>query len=159
MSEAVNREYKDRLFSFIFGREENKKWTLSLYNAINKTYYTNEDDIVINTMSDTIYMGMKNDVSFLISDVLNLYEQQSTYNPNMPVRTYAEKENKYIKISTYLRKWWNNILWLEGTDPEYLSQIMDYTEDAEHDDAPDSGAVICRCLDRKTIGNYESLFR
>ena len=100
MSEAVNREYKDRLFSFIFGREENKKWTLSLYNAINKTYYTNEDDIVINTMSDTIYMGMKNDVSFLISDVLNLYEQQSTYNPNMPVRQLmylGRQYDKYIK--------------------------------------------------------------
>ena len=100
MSEAVNREYKDRLFAFIFGKEENKKWTLSLYNAINKTYYTNEDDIVINTMSDTIYMGMKNDVSFLISDILNLYEQQSTYNPNMPVRQLmylGRQYDKYIK--------------------------------------------------------------
>lgn len=48
---------------------------------------------------------------------------------------YHEKENKYIKISSYLRKWWPNIVWLEGTDKEYLNQIMDYTEDAEHDDA------------------------
>ena len=64
----------------------------------------------------------------------------------MPVRTYAEKENKYIKISTYLRKWWNNILWLEGTDPEYLSQIMDYTEDAEHDDACLAGDTLIATL-------------
>ena len=99
-----------------------------------------------------IYCENNGDKGFLGKEIKRL-------NPNMPVRTYAEKENKYIKISTYLRKWWNNILWLEGTDPEYLAQIMDYTEDAEHDDAPDSGAVICRCLDRKTIGNYESLFR
>ena len=62
-------------------------------------------------------------------------------------KAYFEKENKYIKISTYLRKWWPNIVWLEGTDPEYIRQIMDYTEDAEHDDAPDSAACMCRYLD------------
>lgn len=100
LSESVNREYKDRLFSFIFGREENKQWTLSLYNAVNGTHYADENDIVITTMSDTIYMGMKNDVSFLISDILSLYEQQSTYNPNMPVRQLmylGRQYDKYIK--------------------------------------------------------------
>ena len=61
--------------------------------------------------------------------------------PNMLVRMYHEKENKYQKISEYLRKWWPNIEWLEGTDPEYIAQIMDYTEEAEHDDAPDSAAL------------------
>ena len=86
MGEKINREYKDRLFSFIFGREENKAWTLSLYNAMNGTAYDDENAIEIMTMSDTVYMGMKNDVSFLVSDMLSLYEQQSTYNPNMPVR-------------------------------------------------------------------------
>ena len=72
----------------------------------------------------------------------------------IPVRAYHESMNKYAKISTYLRKWWTNIEWLEGTDAEYLAQIMDYTEDAEHDDAPDSAACICRILDR---GHYEGL--
>lgn len=67
----------------------------------------------------------------------------------MAVRAYPEKMNKYLKISTYLRKWWGDVEILEGTDREYLSQIMDYTEDAEHDDAPDSAACICRILDRK----------
>ena len=86
MSEEVNREYKDRLFAFIFGREENKAWTLSLYNALNGTSYTDESVIEITTMSDTVYMGMKNDVSCIVSATLSLYEQQSTYNPNMPVR-------------------------------------------------------------------------
>ena len=60
---------------------------------------------------------------------------------------YHEQENKYIKISTYLRKWWPAITWLKGTDPEYLDQIMNYTEDADHDDAPDSAACMCRYLD------------
>lgn len=65
------------------------------------------------------------------------------------VRVYSEHMNKYHKISTFLRKWWGNIVFLEGTDPEYINQIMDYTEQAEHDDAPDSAACICRALDRR----------
>ncbi|MBR4544146.1 MAG: hypothetical protein IKO53_08055 [Lachnospiraceae bacterium] len=85
MSE-INREYKDRLFVFIFGREENRKWTLSLYNAVNGTNYTDENAIEITTMSDAVYMGMRNDVSFIITEFISLFEQQSTYNPNMPVR-------------------------------------------------------------------------
>lgn len=73
---------------------------------------------------------------------------------------YHEHENKYLKISTFLRKWWDNIIWLEGTDREYLAQIMSYTEDAEHDDAPDSAACVCRYYDRKAGTPYKSvLFR
>lgn len=78
--------------------------------------------------------------------------------PGLPVRGYHEKENKYQKISEYLRKWWPNIRWLEGTDPDYLAQIMDYTEDAEHDDAPDSAACVCRLFDRKRLDSYTSVF-
>lgn len=65
-------------------------------------------------------------------------------------RSYTEHENKYIKISSYLRKWWSKIVWLEGTDREYLDQILDYTEDAEHDDCPDSASCLCRILDKQT---------
>ena len=64
-------------------------------------------------------------------------------------RAYHESMNKHYKISTFLRKWWKNIVVLEGTDPAYISQIHDYTEDAEHDDAPDSAACICRIFDRR----------
>lgn len=64
-------------------------------------------------------------------------------------RMYAEKQNKYLKISTHLRKWWKHIMFLEGTDRDYIAQIQNYTEDAEHDDAPDSAAVVCRILDRR----------
>lgn len=71
---------------------------------------------------------------------------------------YHEGENKYIKISTYLRKWWPNIEWLEGTDKEYINQVMDYTEDAEHDDAPDSASVICRYYDARSGKTYKSAF-
>ncbi len=63
--------------------------------------------------------------------------------------SYTEEQNKYIKISSFLRKWWGNIVLIEGTDPAYLAQILDYTDTAEHDDAPDSAACVCRVLDRR----------
>ena len=71
----------------------------------------------------------------------------------MPQR-YNESMNKYVKISSYLFRWWPRIKWLEGTDPEYINQIMDYTQDAAHDDAPDSASCIARLLD---IPKRESL--
>ena len=61
---------------------------------------------------------------------------------------YTESMNKFVKICTYLKKWWPKIVFVEGTDPEYIDQILDYTENAEHDDAPDSAACVCRILDR-----------
>ena len=69
---------------------------------------------------------------------------------------YHEKENKYFKISSYLRKWWPNIVFLRGTDAAYIEQIMNYTEDAEHDDAPDSAACVCRHYDRRSGEAYQS---
>ena len=93
-------EYKDRLFSFIFGNEAHREWTLSLYNAINGTHYDNPDDISIETIRQVLYMGMYNDVAFIIADQLSLYEQQSTFNPNMPLRMLEYTANlfeKYIK--------------------------------------------------------------
>lgn len=71
---AVNRQYRDRLFKFIFGSEENKSWTLALYNAMNDSSHTDADSITFNTIDDAVYMSMKNDVSFLIADTVNLYE-------------------------------------------------------------------------------------
>lgn len=62
-------------------------------------------------------------------------------------KTYHENENKFLKISGYLRKWWPHIVFLRGTDAAYLNQIFDYSEDAQHDDAPDSAASAIRILD------------
>lgn len=74
-------------------------------------------------------------------------------------RPYPETMNKYLKISTYLRKWWTNIVFLRGTDQAYIDQIMDYTDTAAHDDAPDSAASVCRLLDaRAPMENYVSPF-
>ena len=106
----INTHYKDRLFSFIFGSPERKDWTLSLYNAVNGSSYTNPMDIEIMTIDDVLYMGMKNDMAFLLTDIANMYEQQSTYNPNMPVRKlmYAARlYDRYIhmnKLNIYSTK-------------------------------------------------------
>ena len=98
---TVNREYKDRLFKIIFGRQDHKEWTLSLYNAIHGTDYDNVEDVEINTLEDAVFMGMKNDVSYIFNDTMNLYEQQSSVCPNMPIRglMYAGRlYDKYIKL-------------------------------------------------------------
>ena len=95
-----NRVYKDTLFKFIYGREENKPWLLSLYNAIAGTHITDPDEIEINTLEDVVYINRKNDVSFLIGTEMYLLEHQSTYNPNMPLRGlmyFAQLYNKYIE--------------------------------------------------------------
>lgn len=65
--------------------------------------------------------------------------------------TYSETMNKHIKIVTYLKAIWKYIVFVDGTDPEYIEQICDYTEDAEHDDAPDSCACLARLMYRKVI--------
>ena len=96
---AFNRQYQDRLFKAIFGREEHKDWLLSLYNALNGSSYTDPSDIEINTIEGIIYVTMKNDISFLIDSQLNLYEQKSSYNPNMPLRGlmyFAELYQKHL---------------------------------------------------------------
>lgn len=83
---TVNTEHKDRLFNFIFGREENRSWTLSLYNAVNGSDHEDESLIEFNTLEDVMYLSMKNDTSFLIGNIMSVYEHQSTFNPNMPLR-------------------------------------------------------------------------
>ena len=86
-SEATNvnvvRNQKDTVFRKLF---EGKKELLSLYNAVNETKYNNPDDLEVNTLDNAIYMAMKNDISCVIDMRLNLYEHQSTVNPNMPLR-------------------------------------------------------------------------
>lgn len=101
---AINNEHKDRVFKFLFGNPCNKSWTLSLYNAVNGSCYDNPDDILFNTIDDAVYLGMKNDVSFIILDALNLWEHQSSFNPNMPMRFFlyaAKLYEKFIATSDY----------------------------------------------------------
>lgn len=66
---------------------------------------------------------------------------------------YSETTNKFVKISIYLRREWDNIRWLEETDPDYINQILDYSEFAEHDDAPDSAASLIRRMEKEVRYN------
>lgn len=96
MSEKkYNRKYKDSLFRMVFQEKEN---LLSLYNAVNHTHYTNADELEIVTLENAIYMNIKNDVAFLLCDFLNMYEHQSTQNPNMPLRDLFYISCEYEKL-------------------------------------------------------------
>ena len=81
------------------------------------------------------------DKGFLARDLKNKY--------GMRMVTYSETTNKHIKISTFLKAIWKYVIFVEGTDDEYISQILDYNEDAEHDDCPDSAACLARRLYKK----------
>ncbi|MDT2841873.1 hypothetical protein [Vagococcus lutrae] len=70
------------------------------------------------------------------------------------VEDYHENQNKMIKIATYLRKYWSQIEWIDDTDPDYMSEVLDYTENAEHDDAPDSAASLIRQIKSRTKWLY-----
>ena len=102
MNLKLNRKFKDTLFRKVFN---NKRDLLSLYNALNNTEHTDESLITINTIEDAIYIGYKNDISFIINSELNLYEHQSSVNPNMPVRGliyFAELYKGYIDQNNLL---------------------------------------------------------
>lgn len=72
--------------------------------------------------------------------------------------TYNETTNKFVKITSYLKSEWKNVVFVAGTDAEYINQICDYTENAEHDDAPDSAASIVRKLWNKKDTEYVPLW-
>jgi hypothetical protein len=80
---APDIKYKDTVFRKLFSDPAR---LLELYNAMNKSNYTDSSELEINTLDNAVYLGMKNDVSFIFHNELWLYEHQSTVNPNMPLR-------------------------------------------------------------------------
>lgn len=131
---TANRKYKDTVFRKLFSDRKN---LLSLYNAINGTAYMDASQLEIVTLDNAIYMGMKNDLAFIINTNLFLYEHQSTYNPNMPLRDLFYISGEYQKLvdlkslytSTRLRiPTPNFIVFYNGTEKnedrwvEYLSE-------------------------------------
>ena len=104
---VVIRNYRDTLFRMLY---RNKVRLLSLFNAVNGTHYDNPDDLTITTLEGVLYLGMKNDVSCIIDMMMQLYEHQSTVNPNMPLRNLfyvSDLLQKYIYeegIDIYSRK-------------------------------------------------------
>ena len=92
----VRRDYKARLFEMIFREKEE---LLGLYNAVNGTNYSDPDKLEINTLENAIYLSMHNDVSFIIDSRLSLYEHQSTYSPNLPLRYLFYVSDLYSKMT------------------------------------------------------------
>ncbi len=80
---AAIRQYKDNVFCLLY-RDKNN--LLDLYNGLNDTNYTNVDDLTVTTLKGGIYMKYKNDASFVFGQDLYMFEQQSSRNPNMPLR-------------------------------------------------------------------------
>ena len=88
-----------------------------------------------------IYCEDNGDKGYLAKDLKRKGEQ---------VVSYHESTNKYLKITSYLKAEWVNVCFVQGTDEEYIEQICEFNENAEHDDAPDSAASIVRKLWKKT---------
>ena len=92
---SVKRDYKSRMFTMIF---KDKKELLQLYNAVGQRNYDDPELLTINTLENAIYMSMQNDLSFIIDSRLSLYEHQSTYNPNLPLRFLLYLSDLYEKM-------------------------------------------------------------
>ena len=92
---SANRKYKDTVFRMLFADKSN---LLSLYNAMSGSDYHDPSKLQIITLENAIYIGMKNDLAFVIDTNLFLYEHQSTYNPNMPLRNLFYISSEYQKM-------------------------------------------------------------
>ena len=92
---TTHRNYKDTVFRMLFSDRKN---LLSLYNAVSGAHYDDPEKLEIVTLENAIYMGMKNDLAFIIDTDLFLYEHQSTYNPNMPLRDLFYISSEYQKL-------------------------------------------------------------
>ena len=89
---TVNRTYKNTVFQMIFHQ---KKELLELYNALNDSDYSNEEELTIVTLENAVYMSMKNDLAFVLDMRLHMYEHQSTHNPNIPLRDLFYVSQEY----------------------------------------------------------------
>lgn len=98
-------------------------------------------DLCLTHMASPIWCETNGDKGYLARELRRA---------GLQVRTYAETMPKSMKISAYLRREWPRIRFLRETDPEYLSQLSDYSDHAAHDDAPDSAACLLRLLERRS---------
>lgn len=111
-----------------------------------------EDDIIRlhkGFNSGRIYCEDNADKGFLARDLRKKGER---------VTIYHESMNKYVKITSYLKFEWANVIFVRGTDDEYINLVCDYNENAEHDDAPDSLASVIRIYSTKSESEYKPLW-
>ena len=79
-----NRNFKSSVFSLMM---QDKVKALNVYNVLGNSHFDNPEDVEIITTDGGISLSVRNDASFIIGTDMNFYEHQSTYNPNMPMRS------------------------------------------------------------------------
>ena len=126
---TIIKEYKDKIYVYGELKGMHIDDCLSGFEA-KREYYK----------AGTLYNEINADKGYLAKKI------------KLPVKKYHEIMNKYVKISSYLRERWQDIIFIKETDIDYVNQILDYTENAEHDDAPDSLASILREIKSKGWG-------
>lgn len=124
---TIIKERDDRLY--VFGKLWQGKHVDDCLSEISKYH--------ANFKAGTMHLELNADKGYVAKKVSAM---------SIPTHTYHEKENKFIKISNYLRSNWSRIIFVKGTDADYINEILDYTENAEHDDAPDSLATAIRAI-------------
>lgn len=157
-----NREVKSTLFAKVFS---NKRDLLSLYNALCGTNHENEEELEITTIEGILYMGMKNDVSLILGNDMHLYEHQSTYNPNMPLRGlmyFGSLYSKYVKtrgVNLYSTKLQylpvpRYIVFYNGTMEQPDEQILYLSETFRNEDGSENIHGCLECEARMLNVNY-----
>ena len=131
---TIIKKYNDKFY--VFG----KLWNDNVIKCEAKIV-----EYVKTKMCGKIYNEYNADKGFLAKDL----EAKG-----LRVELYHESQNKYIKIASYLKAEWENVLFTKDTDEAYIQQICEYTEEAEHDDAPDSLASLMRVLYSKKINRF-----
>ena len=97
----INQKFKDSVFRMAFAE---KKYQLELYNALNGSDYDDPEEVEVTTLEDTLFLGMRNDLSFIVGFSLNMYEHQSSKNLNMPLRGliyFAQVYLEYVNRNGY----------------------------------------------------------
>ncbi len=142
----VNRKYKDTVFRLLFNSD--RKALLELYNALNNSNYDNPDDLIVNTLDNAIFMGMHNDLSFIIDTHLNIYEHQSTDCPNIPLRCLLYVGKLYSQLIDEEKIYGSAVIkipephfvvFYNGTDP--LPEKMTYKLSDMYEDCSDDSAL------------------
>lgn len=130
-----------------YGGEDYTAFTIC--NKVNGKYYIlgklwrkHVDDCIdaiialrVQTNAGKIYCENNGDKGYLGKELRRKNERTVIYHEDM---------NKFLKITSYLKAAWKDVVFVAGTDKDYINQVCDYNENAEHDDAPDSLASIIR---------------
>ena len=145
----VNHEYKSDVFSMLLEEPEN---ALSIYNALNGTSYSNPEEVEIFRLEKGISLTVRNDASFIIDANLNLYEHQSTYNPNMPMRSLIYVSRLFERLMREKNLYGRRrvsvpnvhfVVFYNGTEDQPAKEIMKLSDAYMHPDCEPELELVC----------------